>query len=156
MVNSCQERLKHQARATSWRPGLRGRGLALASEQGSDVSEGQDGAAGRLHPGGDLAGRGQEGKAVSRPRPLTEMREICVVIGGVRSQQTLGERLSTGSGRAKADVPQGAGRDRLGIPAPPWLKGHSVAHPSASRKGLRLLTLTFACSALLWALVFPT
>lgn len=96
----------------------------------------------------------EEKKAISKDGTTGDVpAEICVVIGGVRNQQTLGERLSKGSGWGLGgNVWQSAGGDRPGIPAPRWLKGPSVAplcpQGRASAPDTRLYLLSSALERL--------
>lgn len=51
----------------------------------------------------------EEKKAVGKDGPGDVPAEICVVIGGVRNQQTLGEHLSAGWGRGQSPAERGLG-----------------------------------------------
>lgn len=82
----------------------------------------------------------EEKKAVSKDGTGDVPAEICVVIGGVRNQQTLGECPSE---RVGAGTRAGRGAKACS----PWLRELPWL-PSALRTGPRLLRLAFACTVL--------
>lgn len=85
----------------------------------------------------------EEKKAVSKDGTTGDVpAEICVVIGGVRNQQTLGERLSAGSGLGRGGP--GPGWERAAqcwgrqawAPCPWPAEGAFCGSPLPSGKGL--------------------